>query len=493
MTSHSIYIPYEVLFTIVELQDSKETLATLRLVNKAISKVATKLLFHTVTTWLVDCQAQRLENIAKHNELRTYVKEIVVMSWEILQEPTLDTDTYLHEVWSGDFRINEDAMPPDVTIENFDDHVQTIVQRQRAEIKNYGSVFPRTDYAVPTYSPSFLKQGQIRHREAYQDYTNRIHSGSKSLDFTSALMRFSNLSIATVTNGVGIHSENCQLFRDTGIAPTCFLRSYGRCIFNVVMESLAEANTDLKQLMFCQGDFDKILDERILCRYFPSDEDPIFLGVLHNLLSLIIRGIQVDYPPSGQQSWTLQKTRAIVRIVEACPELKVLNIGLSIESRYSPPLRCLLPHWAMKQLKSLNLEYLVVSEDELVGMIDTQKDTLTTLDLRFLCLRDGSWLSFVDKMHNRLSLCHATMRHLFEDPNRHPDVQWGAFKPVRACFDDDSGKESLGCGQDYITHRIDFNPLRRASESGSRIQEMLPHRCGSANYKIEGYCCDCPR
>lgn len=67
----------------VEHEDSYQALCNLRLVNKAISKVAAKVMFRRFTTWLVDYQTVNLDNIAKHKELRRHVKEIVFRPWII--------------------------------------------------------------------------------------------------------------------------------------------------------------------------------------------------------------------------------------------------------------------------------------------------------------------------------------------------------------------------------------------------------------------------
>jgi len=488
MASHGAYLPYELLFRIVEFQDSRETLSSLRLVSKAISEVASKHLFRTITTWIVDYQAATLDNIAKHEVLSRHVQEIVFRPWELVySKPAFDTQAYLRKVWHGDFRIRKETMPPNVTIETFDDHVQAVVQKKRAEIPDYDSVIWSGTYARPMYPPSFLEQGQARYHEAYLDYVKRITGGSKQKELASPLAKFSNLSCVRIRNGNGVHSQNCQLYRDTGIKPGLLKGLYSHHTFSSVMYSLAKAKPCLRSLKIDPEELDTILDEKSISTHFLAGRNPKILGVFRSVHVLHLRGLHVSRAP---YSWSLLNMRAIARMVEACPELRALKVGFDARSRHSLPLSCLLPQQPMRHLKHLLLNCLVVDEDELVGVLDTQKGSLTRLQLVCLCLREGSWLSLVDKVHNRLCLKAAALRYLFEDPDRCPRVQWRSFKPVRTCFKDNPQNETADCAQDYLCHHINFNPLRRALESGSEIQPT--YHFGPTYNRIVGFCCCCP-
>ncbi|MCJ1249725.1 hypothetical protein MMC30_006951 [Trapelia coarctata] len=491
MTSHGTYLLYEILFRVVELQDSRQALSNLRLVNKPISKVATKLLFHTLTTWLVDYQAEKLENIAKNKELRRHVREIVFMPWRV--NNTYGIDDYLRLIWDSDIRTQTEDAPPNLTMENFNDHVQKVVLNSGTVIKeNHPDA--KICFAHAEYPSSFLKLGYDRHREAHDDLMERMPDGSKSMDLAFTLVRFANLSTVRI---VGYRRQTSQFFLDTGVEPRSFQWSEGQLIFKAVVKALAKADPDLESFQVEPEAFGMSLDERAICDTFinaAQDQDYSFLNAFRNLRFLTLRGVNAGYPPRARYT-CLPSLRAIARLTEACPKLENLKVGLSEQNQLAQPLSCLLPNRALTNLGTLQLDFLVVEEDELIGMLDIQKGNLKSLDLICVCLRGGSWLSAVDKIHGGLSLKAANTFFLHEDPDRKPEIHWrGQYKRVRMCFREHPNLDLVGCADDYMCHRIDFNPLRRAVDSGCSESEGARFwRYRDDEGAPTGYQCHCPR
>lgn len=195
---------------------------------------------------------------------------------------------------------------------------------------------------------------------------------------------------------------------------------------------------------------------------------PGFLEIFSSLKVLAMNGIDCGYLGllSSRNDPNIWDTRAVARMIEACPVLEELKVGFCNLSLLLYPLSSLIPTQTSKHLRALELRFLLVVEEPLLGVLEAHTHSLKTFNLHCIYLYKGSWLSVVERIHDGLSLAAVNSRSLYE---RSGEVllEWDDDTPlIQTCFQSHPNKHIAGDADDYMCHRIDFNPIRRALESG---------------------------
>lgn len=451
-------LPYDVLYHVVQdLGESRTTLCNLRLVSKTISQVATKVLFGTITTWLVDYEYARLEQIAGNHELSRLVKKIVFRPWELVEEPSLNTEAYLDAVWSGVSQYSVDLPPPqDLNFQNFQTHMQQrLLAHPESHLNpphppNHG---PISD--IIGFSPEALKRGEAFYRLTCNKYKARCINGYDISDMVSFIRRFVNLSHVKIAPGP-VNFFTCRLIRETGISPQLCGMGYGGYAIPLLMKALIRVNPSLRTF---EIDADPLGDFLIevytigrLYAFFAEDCAP--LDVFRSVQLLNLSGLMSGFSSPEYPYLILHTTEVISRLVGACPNLKWLKVGLHSRSQSQLRLDVLVLNQTMRQLSFLELQYLVLQEEHFVEVLVRHKETLRTLNLLQVKLVEESWLSIVETVHDRLSLRSARLQGLIEYPIMGPEGPCDEdARSIRTNF------MRGGEVEDYMCHRTDTNPM----------------------------------
>lgn len=455
-------LPYDVLYQVVQdLEDSRQTLCNLRLVSKTISQVATKVLFGTITTWLVDYEYTRLEHIAGNDELSRLVQKIVFRPWELEETPSLNTEAYLDAVWYGDSQYSEDLPPPqDLNFQNF----QTRMQQRLLAYPESHLIPPHPPNHGPIsdairFSPEALKRGLALYRLTCNKYKARWINKLDISDMVSFIRRFVNLSHVKIAPGQA-NLFTCGLIRETGISPQLSGEGSGRYAIPTLMKALIMVKPSLRTFEIDAdplGDF--LIEEDAICKLHSLvAEDSGSLDVFHNVQLLNLSGLMSGFSSPQYPYLNFDTTQVISRLIGACPNLKWLKVGLHSRSSLQLRLNVLVLNQTMRQLSFLELQYLVLHAKHFVEVLVRHKETLRTLNLLQVKLVEEPWLSIVETVHDHLSLRSARLQGLIEYPFMGPEGPCDEdARSIRTNF------MRGGEVEDYICHRTDTNPMTLGS------------------------------
>ncbi|MCJ1402888.1 hypothetical protein MMC11_006109 [Xylographa trunciseda] len=481
---------------------SRTALSNLRLVNKAFHEFATPYLFHTITTWLNLYQFQRLELISSQEHLRHHVKRIVFRPWVLRM---LGYGRYLEEVWCCDLRTHNRLMPADLTFANFNDYVQKfsmlpLIGQDRSGYGVFGTTPEiRQMWSPPTYTEAFLRQGHCEYLKAYYiQYHRRTNYVIDQADLKTTFVRFDNLMHITVTPE-DARPENNRFVEMTGIAPHPYWYSSGTYLIPIMIGSLKAAKAKVRCLEIDTGRSEHHFWHESIFDIFAQvlNHDPEHLVVFAGLEKLCItdigKGITNRRPYIDQFSFQTP----IARLLETSPSLKELTLGLHKNWRKFYEIQELIPTTLkIEGLRFLTLHWFIVKEEALFVILDSHRSTLRTLNLLNITLQLGTWASLADTLRRNFTLTDTnfsglSVQHDSLGPN---NTHVTNIHQQRSCFAHHRDRDLAGSLDDYVAHKIPYNPITRATGTGYQIRrdDWLPGTAAGSNWKPEApFLCRC--
>ena len=171
--------------------------------------------------------------------------------------------------------------------------------------------------------------------------------------------------------------------------------------------------------------------------------------------------------------------RPIAKLLETTASLKELTLGMHRQWTNHCDINEMIPATLkLESLRSLTLHRFLVKEKTLFQILDAHRSTLRTLNLHHITITPGTWSSLADSIRVRLKLTAANISGTsvqlhFPGPNN-TLTQVTQFQ--RSCFAPHQDQELAASLDDYITRKIDFNPITRATETGYQVEldDWLP-------------------
>ena len=457
-----------------QFDDCRTLLFDLRLVNRTFSLFVTPKLFHTVTTWLIDYELERLANIANHPELSKHVKRIIFQPWEIPELDDTDTMTetkrsYLQKLWSSDYRVRGEIMDPRANFGDFADCFRKAAERvsHRMNRNDYPELrlYETQTWRRETYNRAFLQRGLRRHQQYYHEQVIRRSNGMESRYLAASFRKYVKLE------HISFHwdqaTDRTQFVCDTGILPDPSTEYSSEHFVPVVMKALNMAHPHIKKFDIDFGIHDnaiRVLIENAICNMAAHGPHMPAIVSFSELVSLTLK-----VGRWREEEVTLENTRIIARLIEASPQLKDLEIELHVEDYDLPSFSSLFGNQHIPLLRHLRLFGLVTEEQQLITFLDSHSQTLQSLELVHVDLVAGTWLSVIEQIRYGLSLSHASLSNMWERQNpilnqtAHSQEDWILY---RGCFREHPDEDIRGHVNDYACHKMDFNPLARALATG---------------------------
>ncbi|MCJ1393883.1 hypothetical protein MMC18_006759 [Xylographa bjoerkii] len=456
---------------------SRLTLRNLRLVNKAVHEFATPHLFHTITVWLVRYQLERLELISNQESLRHHIKRIVFRPWEVRR---IDVGNYLAEIWCCDLRTHNRLMPSGLTFANFNDYVQNFSALPMIgyETSGYGVLGRisemRQMWSPSTYTEEFLRNGEREYLKAYYlQCQRREYRGLDTLQLSEAFDKFDNLMhVAIAPEEANV--DNNRFLESTGIAPHPSWFESGMYLIAIVVASLEHAKVSLHHFEIDTGRSEHHFWDRTIFNVFAEDSNGDFLVPFAGLQKLCITQVGRAYPDRRPGPDPFVFERPVGRLLEASRLLKELTIGLHKRWRDLCDISVMIPaRLKIEGLRFLELHWFMVEEKKLFHILDSHRLTLRTLNLHDITLKIGTWSSLADAIRCRLKLTDANISGLsFSGHMTGPNHTLTAvLRNQRSCFAHHPDPDLAGSLDDYVAHKIDYNPLRRATDTGYDVEK----------------------
>ncbi|MCJ1431496.1 hypothetical protein MMC27_000849 [Xylographa pallens] len=458
---------------------AKLTLSNLRLVNKAVHEIATPYLFHTIVTWLTQYQFDRLGIISRKEHLRHHIKRIVFRPWEVRD---IGDGNYLQEIWCCDLRTYNRLMPAELTFKNFNNYVQNfsllpLTSQERSGYRIFGTAPElRQTWSPPTYTEEFLRQSQREYRKLHHiQYLRRWNYAIDQGQLKAAFVNFDNLMHIAMAPQVATPGNN-RFLELTGIAPHPYWCESGRYLISAVIVSLEAAKAKIRFLEIDTGRSEHyFLDEEVF-DIFELGSMYSFLvpfGGLEKLCIANIRnradGNQISYPGPMPPA-----PRPIAKLLETTTSLKELTLGMHQPWSMLYDIHEMIPATLkLEHLRSLTLHWFPVEEKKLFQILDAHRLTLRTLNLHHIIITLGTWSSLAGSIRARLKLTAANISdtlvlvRLLGLNN----VLTQAAYIQRSCFAFHQDRDFAGSLDDYITRKIDYNPITRATETGYQVEQ----------------------
>ncbi|MCJ1474484.1 hypothetical protein MMC13_003142 [Lambiella insularis] len=470
------YLPYEIWSQIIlDFADDRPTLSNIRCVDKMLAVIATPLLFCTIITWLSDFELRRLEYLGKHTQISRFITEIVFRPWQLDQ---VTSRQYLRMVWrfspAGDLSV-----PRSLTLGNFAEHAEQWVGLPEGpnEFNRSWTInrAPEQSWRIDDFDDvKTMSWYRNKYLEAYKAQCERVRKGNELKELTRLLSCFPNLSKASIEPGdtrddarlfARLPKNSLSLQRGPRfVRNPVFLDGNARCV-SIVVGALGSARAPLRKLKIdlkkgfgheSWAGFCSILDNAR-----PSVNRKLFKG----LSVLEIYGISNHEQIHDEDpNLAISLRRTIKTLIKASTGLTELM--LSASSYRSPfyPMFSLPPGRRLDHLQIIELKDVKFTEEKIVRMLEAFSQGLHTCNLHHAMLRTGSWVSVAKHARNMLQLRVADWCELGESTI---NGIWASSDPnMRSCWAGYPDPAIAGCLSDYLCHRVDFNPMQRAFESG---------------------------
>ncbi|MCJ1319111.1 hypothetical protein MMC15_004444 [Xylographa vitiligo] len=487
----SSVLPPELLFNIVAqigdlqlagtplLSDlSSRTLRNLRLVNKAVHGFATPYLFHTITTWLTQYQFERLRLISNKEHLRHHIRRIIFRPWEVRN---IGGENYLTEIWCCDLRTHNRVMPTGLTFANFNDYVQNfamlrLTDQERSGYGVLGTVPEiRQMWSPRTYTEEFLRQGEQEYLRAYYIQVHRrANYAIDRAQLKDAFVSFDNLTHIMIAPGEAT-PENNRFVHMTGIAPYPYWYRNGTYLISTVIASLEVAKAKLRYLEIDTGRNEHHFWDEIVFDIFVHGYMNEYLLPFAGLEKLCITNIGrwVTNRPS-RSGLVLLNHRPIAKLLEATLFLKELTLGLHKNWRNLCGINAMFPTTLVIQgLRILTLHWFAAKEESLFQILDSHKWTLRSLNLHNITIAHGTWSSLALSIRVNLKLTDANLSGTWvpcQSPGQNNTVT-AISRLQRSCFAFQRDPDLAGSLDDYITRKIDYDPVTRATDTGYQDEQ----------------------
>ncbi|MCJ1287975.1 hypothetical protein MMC26_007328 [Xylographa opegraphella] len=450
---------------------SRLALSNLRMVNKAVNDFATPYLFHTITTWLIQDQFERLQLISSKEYLRHHVYKIVFRPWEIR---TIATGTYLNEIWCCDVRTRNRLMPADLTFANFDKYVQNfsilpLTCQIRLGHGVNGTVSPLLQmWSPPTYTENFLRQGEQEYLRAHHIQSHRRMSGIDMAQLKDVFVKFDDLSHITIAPGEA-YPENNSFLELTGIAPHPYWFRNGTYLIRLVIASLKNAKIKIRHLEIDTGrNQDHSWDETAF-DIFLHGPNHDYLYPFTGLEKLCITDLGRYVTNPAVHASRFSAYRPITKLLEASPLLNELTLGLHRNWKNLYDINfMILSTLKFVYLRQLTLHGFLANEQVLADILKAHKLSLRTLNLHNMTMSVGTWASLADTIRCTLKLTDANLAVLsIQRQILGANNTVVASTPLqRTCFAFHRDRTLAGSLDDYIARKIDHNPMTKAIDTG---------------------------
>ena len=481
---------------------TRATLCNLRLVNSVSYDFATPYLFHTITTWLVQYQLRRLGQISCQERLRHHVKRIVIRPWEVRK---IEVGQYLAEVWCCDLRTHNRQMPTGLTYANFNDYVQNFSAFPiiGAETSGYG-VFGRMSeirqtWSPPTYTEEFLRMGEHEYLDNFRCQCHRrANMVLDASQLAGKFKKFDNLMHITIAPEEARDNNN-RFVEITGIAPHPLLNINGMYVITLVVSALIFAKVQVRRLEIDAGRSEHYFWNRTGFNVFRKEPNYPYPLPFASLEKLCITQIGLGFSCHAPGPDPFVSQRPIAHLLKTSPLLNELTIGLHRRWRDLWDINLMIPSdLKIEGLRFLELRWFMIEEKKLLHILYSHESTLRTLNLRDITLSLGTWSAFAETLRCKLNLTHANFSSLW----KHYNVPGSNNNPIiwkrrqRSCFADHPDRDLAGRLDDYITRKINYNPLKRAVDTGYNVEkdEWLPGTAAGRGWKSRaGFVCRCDK
>lgn len=483
------HLPTELWCEIIQLSaNDRPTLTQLRRANKFFAAIITPLLFRTITTWMSSHELERLKYLAKKRHLGRLITQIVVRPW-ILKNIT--ATKFLEAIWDCNARTYQTKVPDDITFANFKERVLTCPEPSDF---NYSNGPPKEFWQISEFEEKNLRRSRTDYLRVFRDqlarerkvnYLGRVNYWD---DLNNIFAQFPNLT------QLSIRSRDTFGFTDqrrvtTFVQYPVFTEQSAIC-GPIVIEALATTKARLQRLeVDLENDLDAF-DWSSFCHMFSKSWSLPDLRLFEGLEKLTITGIDIDdgYFPSAYsypRDRRLPMDQAITKLLSASPLLQDLTLRCSSSKETGGmPLSLVIPEYRFEHMRSLELHLVRFSEEELTCMLGKYMGGLQVLKLSNATLLTGTWQSVSETLRNSLQLRAAKLSDLWFDEA--PDE---GIRSQRFCFAGYPDHRVAGCLEDYLSHRIDFNPLQRASEVGEDELQMWAELETSQGLGMHQRCC----
>ncbi|MCJ1474485.1 hypothetical protein MMC13_003143 [Lambiella insularis] len=445
------HLPEELLSHIIgHLVDSRRTSCKLRLVNKQLCRIVTPILYHTITTWLVFDEFERLKRLAKHPHISQLIKRIIFRPWVL--EPLSSEEAYVQAVWRKDRRSRDRQVPDDLNFINFHEY---FLKREELPLdsqfelqsKHKGWKGPRA------YTQRYLSQGY----HLYLGSLDYQKGGWAMTRLVGTLAEYPNLTHVAIVPKAA--SNKSLIFRRTGIKPVLESSINNDDAFGTFAANLSWAELSLQSLEMILPGYEM---EALYAMSYSLSRGEGFARLFGGLRRIVIKDMDLGRcsTPIGQlDAFGLDNLHPVARLIDASPALEKLVLGACDASSRTLPLVNFIPNTHFQQLRFLELHKLSISEVEIRSVLETHASSLCTFNAYQLTLHHGSWISLTDWIRSHLKLHSSVCLGLGE-------LVTGEGLWLRGCFRGYPCRTIAGDVSDYVCNRLGFNPMRRALETG---------------------------
>ncbi|MCJ1294570.1 hypothetical protein MMC34_006128 [Xylographa carneopallida] len=357
----------------------------------------------------------------------------------------------------------------------------------------------RQTWSPPTYTEEGLHQGELKHLRAYyMQFYRKKNSALDRAHLKDAFVNFDNLTHITITP-VEATPKNNRFLEMTGIAPHPHLYENGKYLIPNVIASLKAAKASIRYLEIDTGRNQYPLWDEAVFETFLYGGMNEYLVPFAGLEKLCITNVgRWNSRPLHPGSF-LEGTKPLAKLLETSPLLKELTLGLHKSRRNLYSINMIIPATLkIAGLRSLTLYWFTVKEKSLFQILDTYRLTLRTLNLHNITLSRGSWSSLALAMRNRLELTDAIIsrtriQNLIVNPNGSITA---TTRMRRSCFAFHRDPTLAMSLDDYITHKIDYDPITRATDTGYQVEpdDWLPGTAAKVGWAPKSYVeCQCNR
>ncbi|MCJ1381195.1 hypothetical protein MMC17_004304 [Xylographa soralifera] len=371
-------------------------------------------------------------------------------------------------------------MPAELTFANFNNYVQKfsnlpLTPQEKSEYGILGAIPEiRQMWSPPSYTEEFLRRGEQEYLRAYHIQVHRrTNYAIDQAQLRDAFMNFDNLMHITIAPEEA-KPENNRFLEMTGIAPHPFWYRNGTYLISTVIASLKFAKAKIRHLEIDSGRSEHHFWDEAVFDIFVHGYGYDYLIPFAGIEKLCITNIGRWNASRSPHPSIFSNLRPVAKLLETSPLLKELTLGLHKSWRNMCDINMMIPATLkIETLRSLTLHWFIMTEKNLFQILDSHRLTLRTLNLHNIGISLGTWSSLAETIRVRLMLTDANLsslavQHYFPGPNN--TVTFFA-RLQRVCFAFHRDQDLAGSLDDYITRKIDYNPMTRATDTGYQVEQ----------------------
>ena len=406
-TSPITKLPNEIVHMIFAYLTPEEA-ANLRLLSKDMAAVGLQYLVPTVHLHLEEDCLNKLLDIAGHPVASKHVYELV---YEVDRLESLSWEDWSRRIIGAGYNSWEYRGPPESPGANAS---AAAMQAYSEELETYFST------PVHRYSQEKIHQEWHQYGEAYIRQWNICYSSSLSRELEDALAKLPNLrSVRTssqntmtrwmegFTQRLGASWDHDALVLDLPMAPW----KVGLCSTLSVLRALGHRNLPVTKLDLSSLNWQLLAqDERDFMLVKKSFRHLKYLSICFTGRATVRYGFS-SVRAELWDSKTFELIKEDGRLLElfsAAPDLEALTISFSsCDITMAISLEDVFGKFHWNSLKTIRLVAFEASENEMLDFLNRHANSLQSVSIADIDLRDGTWSTTLHRMRQMLKLKHA--------------------------------------------------------------------------------------